>query len=521
MLFHPQLTIYVYNIHQPYSPDTGEKYGTWLGIKEKMKNILIILTDQQRKDSLGCYGNYVCNTPNLNRLAANGMRFERNYVANPICMPNRLSLFTGKNIRNHSLWTNGLVIPPCRTIADHFQENGYQTASIGKMHFTPIGGNSGNMESRHFWINRESREEWNGPYWGFEHVEFTLGHTHVLAHYGKWFYDHGGTDDMLKLYSVSHAMQSGVRELPEELHDSAFIADRTIQYLKNERNPDKPFFLVASFPDPHHPFNPPVRTAGEYSTKDIIEPAGTSNDLEIRPEHYLQHFRGEWHRSGKRPAEHPDGISLEHTQELIRHTYAMVDLIDRNIGKIVGTIDEMNLRNDTIIVFTSDHGELLGDHGLWFKGPFFYEGLLNTPLIISCPSMIDQGVSDKLFSDIDLVPTLCDLAEVSPMPYADGISQMPHILDRNHAARDRCLIEYRNGYGKNDCSCKALVTKQYKYVRYQTGEEELTDLLKDPEERRNVAGDAGYQEIKGRLRNELLDEVLKTEQRGPEQISHA
>ena len=486
-----------------------------------MKNILIILTDQQRKDSLGCYGNSVCKTPNLNSLAARGIRFERNYVANPICMPNRLSIFTGKNIRNHGLWTNGLDIPECETIASHFYKNGYQTASIGKIHFTPYGGDNGNMESVNLWKNGNNADEWNGPYWGFEHVELTLGHTSNLAHYGKWFYSRGGTDDMLKSNPASGAMQSGTRELPEELHDSAFVADRTNDYIKNRRDPDKPFFLVASFPDPHHPFNPPSQVTKDYATQDVTMPTGESSDLETRPEHYREHYRGEWHRQGSMPAKHPKGISEEHTQEIIRNTYGMVDLVDRNIGKILSTIEEENLLDDTIIVFSSDHGELLGDHGLWFKGPFFYEGLINTPLIISCPSIVTPGVSDALFSDIDLAPTLCDLAEIPAMPYMDGISQMPHILDRDIEVRDKCLIEYRNGYGENDCSCKVLVTNSYKYARYQTGEEELTDLVKDPTESKNVSKDTEYHEIKCKLRNNLLDEILRTEQKGPEQISHA
>jgi len=487
----------------------------------RMKNILVILTDQQRKDSLGCYGNPVCQTPNLDRLAESGVRFTRHYVANPICMPNRLSLFTGKNIRNHGLWTNGLLIPEQPTVAEHFRANGYQTASIGKIHFTPYGGDGGNLESENKWSGPDTPgTEWTGPYWGFEHVELTLGHTQPLAHYGEWFHNRGGTGHMLERHPVSGAMQSGMRNMPEDLHDSTFVAERAIEFLK-DRKPDKPFFLVASFPDPHHPFDPPAETAARYASKAIIPPAGDLDDLDTRPEHYRQHFQGAWHRSGVGKAKHLDGISQEHTQELIRHTYAMVDLIDRNVGRLLDALDAENLRDDTIVVFTSDHGELLGDHGLWFKGPFFYEGLINTPLLIACPSTIAPGVSDALFSDLDLSPTLCELAGLAPMPFLDGLSQVPHLENRQASVRERCLIEYRTGYGESDCSAKVLVTDQHKYVRYQTGEEELTDLREDPKECINVAGDPAYQAIKSKLLADLLDEVLKTEQKGPEQISHA
>ena len=486
-----------------------------------MKNVLVLITDQQRKDSLGCYGNSVCQTPNLDKLAAEGIRFDCNYVANPICMPSRLSLFTGKNIRNHGLWTNGLNIPECETLPGHFQKNGYQTACIGKIHFTPYGGDAGNMESMHLWKKREEASKWTGPYWGFEHVELTLGHTAPLAHYGEWFYRNGGTNEMLKLNNISGPMQSGTRELPEELHDSAFVSDRVNDYIKHGRNPGKPFFLVASFPDPHYPFNPPVAAAKKYDKSDVIMPVREDGDRENRPKHYCQHFRGEWNRKGSCPARHPDGISESYTRELISHTYGMVDLIDRNIGKILAALEKEGIRDDTVIVFTSDHGELLGDHGLWFKGPFFYEGLINTPLIINCPSMIKNKVSNTLFSDIDLAPTLCDLARIPLMPYMNGVSQVTHLMNKDISVRNKCLVEYRNGYGTNDCSSKVLVTGKYKYVRYQTGEEELTDLSEDPDELRNVADLAGYQQIKNRLKSELLDEILSTEPKGPKQVALA
>ncbi|MFW6303917.1 MAG: sulfatase-like hydrolase/transferase, partial [Candidatus Sumerlaeota bacterium] len=153
-----------------------------------MKNILLITTDQQRKDSLGCYGNSVTATPNLDRLAGRGVRYERNYVANQICMPNRLSLMTGQNIRSHGLWTNGLLLDERCTLAHHLADQGYDTASIGKIHFTPFGGEAENRESIPWWYEHPEAVDWHGPYWGFKYVELALGHTSPVAHYGEWFY---------------------------------------------------------------------------------------------------------------------------------------------------------------------------------------------------------------------------------------------------------------------------------------------------------------------------------------------
>jgi len=248
---------------------------------------------------------------------------------------------------------------------------------------------------------------------------------------------------------------------------------------------------------------------------------GGKEDLHGRPSHYLEHFRGEWHRRGNQPATHPDGLSEAHTLERIAHTYAMVDLIDEGVGTILDGLRDNGLEDETIVVFTSDHGELLGDHGLWAKGPFFYESLVNTPLLIRSPGDVAPGVSEALFSDIDIAPTLCELAGLPAMPFMDGLSQAPHLRDRDTLVRDHCLVEYRNGYGNADCSSKVLVTQDRKYVRYQTGEEELTDLEADPQELTNVAVAKAYADEKEHLKTRLLDAILQTEPKGPAQISHA
>lgn len=488
-----------------------------------MKNVLFIMTDQQRKDSLGCYGNPICQTPNLDGIAASGMRFNRNYVANPICMPSRVSIFTGQNIRNHGLWTNGLLIPPRDTVAGHFGRDGYETATIGKLHFTPHGGygDESNMEYGEFWGEKKYSTDWSGPYWGFEHVELLIGQSAPVAHYGKWFHENGGDVEMLKKHRVDADPKSSFMKMPADLHPCAFIAERSIEFMKNAKENGKPFFTVASFQDPHAPFNPIESLAEKYKPEDVVMPTGGRDDLATRPEHYLKHFRGEWDRGRGINKNHPDGLSEAVTRERIAKTYAMIDLIDQNVGKMVDFLEREGLRDDTIIVFTSDHGELLGDFGLWAKGPFFYDCLINTALLISCPSMVGPAVSDALVSDLDLVPTMCDMAGLEQMPFTDGVSQLPHLLNPSTTVRDRCLVEYRNGYGVKDVSSKALVTNDCKYVRYQTGVEEMTDMVNDPEERVNVADRSEYGDRKEVLKTQLLDEILKTEQKGPEQISHS
>lgn len=488
------------------------------------KNVVLILADQLRKDSLGCYGNPVARTPHLDRLAAEGVRFNRCYTANPICMPSRLSIFTGMYPRNHGLWTNGIMLEhERRTVATELAEQGYQTASFGKIHFEPTGAeaDTGSRESKSYWEQAGDDDQWNGPYWGFEHVELTIGHTSAVAHYGRWYRSKGGTPEMRRLHPATHAAGSGVRLMPPELHDSAFVAERTCEFIKKERDPDRPFFVVASFPDPHFPFDPPESYADKYSPDHIIEPVGGPEDLATRPAHYRHHHLGQWGRDGIRPDAEAKTVTEAQRNERIAYTYAMVELMDHSIGEILYTLEQENLMEETILVFLSDHGELLGDHGLWLKGPFFYEGLLSIPLLVAARGTVQPGVSDELISSIDVFPTLCELLDLPIPAYVDGISQREHLLDPSLALREHCLIEYRNGFGRNDCSTKALVTKEMKVVRYQTGECELTDLQKDPMESANVADDPAYRQVKQQMTERLLDELLATESKWPKQVSYA
>ena len=476
-------------------------------------NLVLICTDQQRRDGVGCYGNPAVETPRLDGLASQGLRFDRAYVANPICMPNRMSLFTGCYPRNHGMWTNGLSgTSELPMLSNLLGEAGYATASIGKLHFMPFGGGDTGWESAARWQRLGDDFDWNGPYGGFGHVELAIGHTQAVAHYGRWFRQRGGTQGMLQRAGNES------RPIPEELHDSTWIGERSAAYIREHAH--EPFFLFASFPDPHHPFDPPASLAAKYAARPVPDPVGGPEDLETRPPHYAQHFRGGWHRSGPVAEEHPDGPRPEVVRSRRSNTAAMIELIDRGVGVILDTIEECGLTDETIVVFTSDHGELLGDHGLWYKGPFFYEGLLGVPLIVRVPGC-RTGTSDSLVSTVDLAPTLLDALSVPIPEHMDGRSIEPHLRDAGAPTRDRCLVEYRNGYGAADCAAMALITSKLKYVRYQNGARELTDLVADPEERRNIATDlsaagtiAGTEEL-------LLTEVLATGARWPAQISHA
>ena len=533
----------------------------------KKKNLLIIMCDQLRKDYLGCYGNSFVRTPNIDSIASKSMKFNQCFVNNPICMPNRMSIFTGLYPHSHNQWTNGTQLEhPLRTLADHLHSNGYQTASIGKIHFecTDCGKNAPriSMEDHRLWEEKGDNIDWFGPYWGYDHVEFTSGHaTKPLAHYGKWYHEHGGQDEWAVAKPVEGFDACPVTTMPEKLHDSFFVGERSSDYIKEHVNDEKPFFLVASFPDPHHPFNPPLETALRYKDTPVKMPVNEDDDLKSRPRHYLYHQYGVWHRAGllhplpgmpKEDIEKcgkcadqiaafmddailkglgllahgdsggeeftPSRISPHERDHRIRNTYAMVDLIDQGVGKILDALKESGAMEDTVIVFTSDHGELMGDHGTWLKGPFFYDGLVNVPLLVCDPGR-GPGETQVLASSIDIYPTCCELLGVPVPRSCAGVSQTPAY--DGHAAREECLIEYRNGYFENDVNTMVYIDGRYKFAQYQNGDFEMTDRINDPEENVNIVAYGKNPELLAEYRNKMLNMVLKTGSKFPEQYCHA
>lgn len=489
-----------------------------------MKNVVLILCDQLRKDTLGCYGNPIAKTPAIDALAARGLRFDRCYVNNPICGPNRMSLFTGMYPRNHGTWTNGLLTEDRGlTALTHLSQRGCQTANIGKIHFTVTDTHRPDIltpEAGAFWENTPACYDWHGPYYGYEYVELTRMHTDEGGHYRKWFYEHGGTDDMLQMTHKTADKLDGETSVPEELHVSTFLGERACEFLEHGRDQTRPFFLSVSYPDPHHAFDPPASAAARYASDDIVEPVSPcGEDLDGRPAHYKQHFRGGWTRQGKKDQDAcPNGLPSEWKNSRIAHTYAMVDLIDRSVGRILESLRKTGLDQDTIVIFTSDHGELLGDHGLWKKGPFYYEGLMNIPLIMAGPG-VNPGVTQELASTIDILPTALELMGAEKLPYADGLNLITG--GAPNGLRKRCLIEYRVGYfPRCDQASFALVEKDWKYVRHQSGEEELTDLKNDPGEHVNLTDDA-HAPQRRRMAMALLDDIIAGGAKFPAQPVHA
>jgi arylsulfatase len=496
-------------------------------------NFLFITTDQHRADGLGCYGNPVVRTSHLDRLAAEGVRLTRAYVNNPLCMPSRATLLTGRYPRSHRVWCNGVALPPAETpFPTLLAAEGYRTACIGKMHFTPYGAEArpGYYDAQKTWEQCDLGD-WTGPYAGFQYVQLTIGHCSPTAgHYGAWLgrcfpeaQRSYAQDRRLGEMPASGAPETWVSTLPVEAHHSTWIADRTLECL--DRAGDQPFFVWVSFPDPHHPFRPPAPYARLYDEAGVPMPLRRRGELDDKPPLFRQYYDGLTGGPSRHEGagmDNPGGLSEAQLRDIIRFTYGMITLVDDNVGRILDGLQALGLSENTIVCFASDHGELLGDHGLICKGPFHYEGLLRVPMIWRWPGRFPPGcVTDALTGLVDFAPTVLDLGSVPIPDDIQGRSLARLLRGDTEEHRDGVLTEFQSSY-RPWLNLKTWRTPDWK-ITYYAGQPygELYDLRQDPGEFVNLYDSPEHRGIRTALLERLLEELVLTESRTPPVECHA
>ncbi|HYH13177.1 MAG TPA: sulfatase-like hydrolase/transferase [Thermomicrobiales bacterium] len=479
-------------------------------------NILFICTDQQRYDSLGCYGNPHIHTPTIDTLARDGVLFERCYVQNPVCAPSRASLVTGQYPHNHGLWGNGVALPShhplfSRALAD----SGYTCGMVGKMHLASCFGG-----------RTEPRLDDGYAYYRWAHDP---SHTSPENDYHRWL-----EATFPELYTrarengrrVRH-QPAGFDTIPTEGHYSRWASERAISFLEQERGGDEPFFLWLNFYDPHHPFVAPQEYLERYDPDALPDPVGYEGELETKPSIQRQ-------ASAESYAGHARGYTA-HTpreiKEVIAAYYAMVSLIDDETKRILDRLDELGLADDTIVIFTSDHGEMLGDHQLLLKGPMLYDAAVRVPLILRWPGKLPAGERrSEIVQWIDLTSTFTDLAGLEPMQTAQGMSLLPLARgDDAAASRGWALCEYLDSGHAYDppVYLTMLRTGDHKLIlqhgppataRERSGE--LYDLAADPNELVNLWDDPGSAGIRIELERMLLDVLVATGNRSQPREAH-
>ena len=516
-------------------------------MKTSKPNFLVICTDQMRADHMGCDGNSVIQTPHLDSLAQSGTHFQRAYVNCPLCMPSRATMFTGLTPRGHEVRTNGIPLNrSIPTLTESLKKAGYHTASIGKLHFSNYWLNDDArvqvnqnefLEVREFWEEGKVTDI-PTPYYGFEHVDITLGHgAFTGGHYANWLKEkHPEAWQRLQTEGVSPspsgAEQSGTFPLDEDLHHTAYVANQTIDHL-TKLDKDKPFFLFSSFPDPHHPYQLPQGWESMYSADKVIPPVFREGEFDDLAPLYQDIFDNDTQLSGRGAA---TSIPYEHRLEIIARTYGMISLLDKYIGKILKALDDNGLRENTIIVFMSDHGDMLGDHQLMNKGPFHFEGLLRVPMIWSWAGKFKEQQTQAMMSLLDFAPTVLELANLAipegassneaPLqaPAWAGRSQMPVLTGQIDNVQDAVLVENDEDY--LGLRLRTLITKTHKLTTY-TGHRgakpygELFDLENDSDELHNLWHKDNYKNVKLELMQQLHYKIVETDCALPRRLSHA
>ncbi len=496
-------------------------------------NILLVTTDQQRADTLGCAGNPLGATPRIDALAREVALYTAARTQNPLCQPARATILTGTYPSTHGVTCNGVDLPSDaadRSLATLLGAAGYRTAIFGKAHFATTFPYfpTGRIES----VEGSARvpADWYGPYFGFDHAELIVfGHNLRIAemmgrwswafgpppfglHYARHLFRDGDErgHERLRLMQPEAAgarwdhTQTWANALPEEDHPTTWIADRAVEWL---RAVDGPFFAWVSFTDPHHPMDPPAPWSSRYDPADVLEvlPEVHPDEHATKPPIHAALAAGL--RGGAMEWANPGGATLTR-EELARMTagyYGMVAQLDHAIGRVLDALDERGLADDTLVVFTSDHGEFLGEHQMIFKGPFGYDSLLKVPLVVRGPGVPAGTVVDDPVGTIDLAPTALAAAG---LPVPEWVEGRP----LRDGPREHCLTE--NDFDiVGRLPMRTLTTRRHKLHRYlEHPWGELYDLELDPGELVNRWDDPAYAAVRADLLA-LCDEVMNHEVR--------
>lgn len=477
-------------------------------------NIIFIMTDDHAYQAISAYGHDLIETPNLDRLADEGMLFRRSYVANSLCAPSRAVILTGKHSHMNGHINNFSVFDSTQTTFPKLlQENGYRTAIIGKWHL---------------------RSEPTGfDFWK------------ILPGQGRYYNP--------EFITAEGAVQ-------EEGHSTERITDSAIQYLESIRNENEPFMLMYQFKAPHRQWWPSPQDIGVFEDRDFPEPVTLFDDYENRgtaakeaemrisdhmgftldnkihpdslaktgleefreiyPEIYLDAYgrlneeqKQEWDEyygpiNAEFVSNTPEGDDLTRWkyQRYMEDYLGTVRSVDRNIGRLLEYLDENGLTENTMIVYTSDQGFYLGEHG-WFDKRFMYEESFRTPLIIKYPSVIREGIENNdLVQNIDIAPTILDVAGIEIPEEMQGRSLTPLLAQQNDNWRDQLYYHYYEYPGEHAVKRHyGIRTDRYKLIHfyYDIDEWELYDLENDPQEMNNVYDNSDYTEIRDSLHQEL------------------
>ena len=426
-------------------------------------NVLFIMDDQHRHDYLGAVGASFLQTPNIDRLAARGVCFSQCTTNAPVCAPARIGLASGLQPGRLGCLGNAGILPQgTTTYYQRLRDSGYRVGCVGKLDLRKTDGYNGRYGDRPCTYS-----------WGFTHPEECEGkmhagfsatpvgpYTHYLAEKGQLQTFH---EDYMQRSATGWITDCRDSPLASEDFEDSYIGRRAVEWIENAPN-DFPWHYFVSFVGPHDPYDPPTEYGERY--RGAAMPPAISDTLEGKPA---------WVK--KRVA----NLSPEEVAETRRQYCAATELIDHQVGLILTALEKRGQLDNTYIVFSSDHGELLGDHGLYTKSAA-YEASLRVPLIVAGPDIKGGRVSNALCELIDLNATICQFAGLESQPDIDARSLVPILNEETDIHREETVAALQN--------FRCIRTATHKYIQNYNDIDELYDLLRDPDELHNIVGES-------------------------------
>jgi arylsulfatase A-like enzyme len=500
------------------SDETTDATSGGAAAAARRPNVLFVICDQLRADHLGFAGNPVVRTPNIDSIAAGGTVFDRAYVNNPVCMPNRSTIMTGRMPSAHGVIFNDRSLEPnVNTFVAQLRDAGWRTALFGKSHLqhgesrdavVDFGKAPGVFSPfEECWDSLEHQERYeNGgvvvpdDFYGFGHIELTVGHGSMTgAHHYQWASAKGVDRHLLRCGLDPKADIPGRRDewwqihpapFPDDAYSTTFVTERTIDVIETAEADGEPWMAWCSYPDPHHPLSPPEPWFSRHDPDDIDLPATFADPGDDWAPHLgvLRSLDPSMRGHGQYVI--PFGPTPEQARACIAVTYGMIEAIDAGIGRILATLDRLGATDDTIIVFTSDHGDMMGDHGLMLKGVMHFQGCLRVPMVVNTPGR--SGTRTRsLAASMDLPHTILDLCGVAEFQGMQGTSLVPLLDNPSGTLRADVLVEDDFPAsalgGLLPLKTRTVVTDTHRYTRDSNGFEMLYDLDGDPGELVNLA----------------------------------
>ncbi|MCB0646274.1 MAG: sulfatase-like hydrolase/transferase [Saprospiraceae bacterium] len=474
--------------------DVGKNWDApFIKVNNDAPNILWICTDQQRWNTIGALGNPFVKTPNLDKLVKEGVSFNYGFCQAPFCTASRASFLTGMYASTIHATKNGAAEWPeaAPLITKTLKDAGYECGLAGKLHLSTA------------MANRPEKRPVDDGYQVF--------------HYSHSPYQGGNSNEYIRHFKEKGidilALKQELGYVPTPYHQTTWCADKAIDFIKEKR--EWPWLFSLNFYDPHSPLDPPQEYLDRYVVDEIWNPAFRDSDLKEKGVFNEVMFQSK-----------PRKYTESEQKLMLAKYWAQIDLIDENLGRVITALEATGQLENTMIIFTSDHGDMTGDHGLINKGCRFYEGLVRVPLIIWYPEKFAQNLqSDALVELIDLVPTILDVTGLPKDQKLQGKSLLPILTGKVDANVHKSFVRsefYDEGMiSKNHLYGFATMfrTKEFKLVSYHGHEKgELFDLTKDPDEFTNLWDDPRYTEIRFKLLKQSFDATVFAIDTGPEKL---